>query len=119
MQAWHDLVGVTYQFIDHNTGPRIVILSNSSDPRAGIEDTNMDNSARLATVYITKDIPFTFEVYQHELGHALGALDHIPGGIMAANGPLVVHDREVRFFVELYRLPHGAHVDPDGSWTVR
>lgn len=118
MRAWRDLVGVTYQLIDHNTGPRIVVLSNSGDPMGGVDDTNIDNSARLASVYIPAHTAFTVELYQHELGHALGALDHIPGGIMAATGPLVVRERDIRFFAELYRLPHGAHVDLDGSWTV-
>jgi hypothetical protein len=26
--------------------------------------------------------------------------------------------REINLLVQLYKLPHGARIDPDGSWTV-
>jgi hypothetical protein len=119
LKAWRDLAGLTYRFIDQDAGTRIVVRSNSADPMGSIDNTNIDNSACLASVYIPTHSAFTVALYQHELGHALGALDHIPGSLMAVHGPLVISGRETRFFAELYQLPHGAHVEPDGTWTVR
>jgi hypothetical protein len=26
--------------------------------------------------------------------------------------------REINMLVQLYRLPHGAHINPDGTWSV-
>jgi hypothetical protein len=53
-------------------------------------------------------------LYRHEIGHALGFLDHSNAGLMYA-GPDVLTDREQRMIVALYSLPHGARVEPDGT----
>jgi hypothetical protein len=61
------------------------------------------------------------QLYLHEVGHALGFLDHLVGvGLMAASGPgrREATAREVNMMRELYRLPHGARVQSDGTWQV-
>ena len=41
------------------------------------------------------------------------------GGLMAApqTGP-EASAREINMLVELYKLPHGAQIKPDGRWAV-
>ena len=123
MRAWQDLTGVTYRLIDEDAGPRIRVrsitaITNPGSASASYDDFNLDNSPRLCTIGIPSVWAAPVWVYQHELGHTLGALSHIPDSLMAQTGSHDLTGREVRFFIALYSLPHGAHVNPDGSWTV-
>jgi hypothetical protein len=55
-------------------------------------------------------------LFRHELGHAIGIFGHVPGGLMGS--PIVgttASQREINLLVQLYRLPHGARLEPDGS----
>jgi hypothetical protein len=84
--------------------------------------TYPNNRAELGVVKIlTSDATCTppSVLFRHELGHTLGIFGHPPGGLMSA--PMVgstASQREINMLVQLYRLPHGARIDPDGTWKV-
>ena len=72
---------------------------------------------KILTIDATCTAPST--LFRHELGHTLGIFGHPPGGLMSA--PMVgstASQREINMLVQLYRLPHGTRIDPDGAWKV-
>ena len=56
-------------------------------------------------------------LYEHELAHAIGLFDHVAGGGIMSGG-IRASAREINMLIQLYRLPHGTHIEPDGSWRV-
>jgi hypothetical protein len=90
---------------------------------------NLDNSFQLVGVIIPSAWIYPWGPHActgdvdigHEFGHALGISGHPEwGGIMDYKGDAKLpNDREVRLITELYRLPHGVHVEADGTWEVR
>ena len=133
VNAWQTLTHLPVSF-GQNVEPRIqMIVLPVEDHRArtAIDAVNLDNSLRGVSLIMPTswghgcEAPYE-DTVTHEFGHALGILGHPDwGGVMAYLGPgnwsglRRPSDREVRMLVELYKLPLGAHVEPDGSWIVR
>jgi hypothetical protein len=134
VKSWQSLTALPIVFIDKNTEPRIqmiVIPTDDNRARTVTDSVNLDNSQRGASLIMPTSWgwgcpdPYLNTV-THEFGHALGIMGHPDwGGVMAYLAPGVYlglrqpSAREVRMLVELYKLPHGAHVEPDGTWVVR
>jgi hypothetical protein len=128
LRYWQSLTGITFGIVG-NAEPRIFVRTGTdglgaATGRGVVDGVYADNRARSALVVIVPtlgscnfaDVACAV-VYEHELGHALGMLDHTAGGGIMSGGTQA-SAREIALLTELYRLPHGAHVDPDGSWRV-
>ena len=125
---WQSVTGLTYVFVGADAEPRLTVRAAGSDElnisigSGLVYRTYANNRARLGVVKILTSNancspPST--LFRHELGHTLGIFGHPPGGLMGA--PIVgttASQREINLLVQLYRLPHGARIDPDGSWRV-
>jgi hypothetical protein len=133
VKSWQLATGLPIVFIDNDVEPRIRMIVRARPDNRGytsIDSANLDNSFRSVTVLMPTwgpgcDAPVE-DAVTHEIGHALGILGHPDwGGVMAYLpygvwlGVRSPSSREVRFLVELYKLPLGAHLEPDGSWVVR
>ena len=128
LRYWQSLTGITFVVVA-NAEPRVFVRTGTDGlggaaGRSVMDGVYTDNRARSALVVIAPALGscnFTETscavVYEHELGHALGMLDHTAGGGIMSGGTQA-SAREIAMLIELYRLPHGAHVDPDGSWRV-
>ena len=122
------MTGLPFTIVGAADEPRITVRAAGSDElniaigSGLVYRTYPDNRARLGVVKIltsnaTCSPPST--LFRHELGHTLGIFGHPPGGLMSA--PIVgttASPREINLLVQLYKLPHGARIDPDGSWKV-
>jgi hypothetical protein len=125
---WQSVTGLSFQFVGADADPRTTVRAAGSDElniAAGlglVYRTYPNNRARLAVVKIlTSDATCTAPsvLFRHELGHALGIFGHPPGGLMSApQVGITASQREIDMLVQLYRLPHGAHIEPDGTWRV-
>ena len=125
---WQSVTGLPFTFVTADADPRNTVRAAGSDElniAAGlglVYRTYPNNRARLGVVKIlTIDATCTAPsvLFRHELGHTLGIFGHPPGGLMSA--PMVgstASQREINMLVQLYRLPHGARIDPDGTWKV-
>jgi hypothetical protein len=125
---WQSVTGLTYVLVGADAEPRLTVRAAGSDElniaigSGLVYRTYPNNRARLGVVKIltsnaTCSAPSA--LFRHELGHTLGIFGHPPGGLMSA--PMVgtaASQREINLLVQLYRLPHGARIDPDGSWRV-
>jgi hypothetical protein len=128
MEYWRSLTGITF-VLKGDDEPRILVRTGTDGlggaaGRGLVDAVYPDNRARSGLVVLRPDFgPCDFAqtscavVYEHELGHALGMLDHVAGGGIMSGGTQA-SQREIRMLVELYRLPHGAKVAPDGTWAV-
>lgn len=125
---WQSVTGLTYVFVGADAEPRLTVRAAGSDElnisigSGLVYRTYANNRARLGVVKILTSNancspPST--LFRHELGHTLGIFGHPPGGLMGA--PIVgttASQREIDLLVQLYKLPHGARIEPDGTWRV-
>ena len=128
LSYWQSVTGLPFTFVAADADPRNTVRAAGSDElniAAGlglVYRTYPNNRARLGVVKIltidaTCTAPST--LFRHELGHTLGIFGHPPGGLMSA--PMVgstASQREINMLAQLYRLPHGTRIDPDGAWKV-
>jgi len=134
VKAWQAPTGLPIVLIAANIEPRIqiiVIPTDDNRARTLTDSVNLDNSLRGVSLIMPTSwgygCPDRYEdSVTHEFGHALGIMGHPDwGGVMAYlgygkwSGLRRPSEREVRMLVELYKLPLGAHVEPDGTWVVR
>lgn len=138
LKYWESAAGVRFAFVGSDESPRIVfregtdgiaVVERGFGARSGIDGTFADNRARSGFVVLNSvaarcslSDPLCVYIYRHELGHALGYLAHnkIPRGLMSEIGErsTTFDQREIDMVRQLYALPHGARVEPDGSWSV-
>jgi hypothetical protein len=125
---WQSVTGLSYVLVGADAEPRITVRAAGSDElniaigSGLVYRTYPNDRARLGVVKIltsnaTCSAPSA--LFRHELGHTLGIFGHPSGGLMSA--PMVgttASQREINLLVQLYRLPHGTRIDPDGSWRV-
>jgi hypothetical protein len=128
MAYWQSVTGLSYVLVGADAEPRITVRaagSNELNIAIGsglVYRTYPNNRARLGVVRILTSnancsAPST--LFRHELGHTLGIFGHPPGGLMSApEVGTTASQREINMLVQLYKLPHGARIDPDGSWRV-
>jgi hypothetical protein len=125
---WQSVTGLPFVLLGANADPRLTVRAAGSGElrvAAGlglVYRTFPTNRARLAVVKIlarNARCSSSSVLYRHELGHAIGIFGHPPGGLMSA--PMVgttASQRDINMLVQLYRLPHGARIEADGTWTV-
>src|SRR5262245_13930780 len=125
---WQSVTGLPFVLLGANADPRLTVRAAGSGElhvAAGlglVYRTFPTNRARLAVVKILERKAHCSSqsvLYRHELGHAIGIFGHPPGGLMSA--PMVgttASQREINMLVQLYRLPHGARIAADGTWSV-
>jgi hypothetical protein len=125
---WQSVTGLPFVLVGADAEPRLTVRAAGSDElnisigSGLVYRTYPNNRARLAVVkiltsYATCSPPSA--LFRHELGHTLGIFGHPPGGLMGV--PTVAttaSQREINMLVQLYRLPHGARIEPDGTWRV-
>jgi hypothetical protein len=132
VKSWQTRTGLPIVFLDSNVEPRmemVVLATEDYRARTVVQSVNLDNSFRAVSVILPTSkggcTAANEDTTTHEVGHALGILGHPDwGDVMAYGVPWTgvarqPNEREVRLLVELYRLPLGAHVEPDGTWVVR
>ncbi len=86
----------------------------------GVQGTYANNRARRGFV-VVRPGRLLRKLYRHEVGHALGFLDHPedPGLMCTFSGCRdEVTPREGSMMAHLYTIPHGARLSTDGSWEV-
>ncbi len=125
---WQSVTGLSYVLVGADAEPRLTVRAAGSDElniaigSGLVYRTYSNNRARLGVVKILTSNAICSApsaLFRHELGHTLGIFGHPPGGLMSA--PMVgttASQREINLLVQLYKLPHGARIDPDGSWRV-
>jgi hypothetical protein len=130
MAFWQSVTGLSFVTVGTKAEPRITVRAapgkelNIAIGAGFVYRTYRDNRARLAVVKIRTDYANCSSqcanLYRHELGHAIGIFKHVAGGaIMAApQAGAGASAREINMLVELYKLPHGARLRPDGTWSV-
>jgi hypothetical protein len=128
LSYWQSVTGVSFTFVAADAEPRNTVRAAGSDELniaiglGLVYRTYPDDRARLGVVKIlTIEATCTAPsaLFRHELGHTLGIFGHPSGGVMSA--PMVgstASQREINMLTQLYRLPHGTRIDPDGRWTV-
>jgi hypothetical protein len=121
LDYWAGVLGVTLTTTDTNVQPRILFREGTDGlgtaaGRALIDGADPANWATSGLVVVRPGVA-SRRLYRHEMGHALGFLEHSDAGLMAAGGgPEVLSDRERRMMVALYSLPAGTRVEPGGVW---
>lgn len=128
---WHAATGLEFMQVDAKAEPRLVYRAATADELHTaiglglIYRTYSNNRAQRGVVKIGTEYAGCTtrcgNVYTHELGHVIGILSHMDGGggVMAAtNAGPNASTREINMLVQLYQLPHGVKIEPDGSWKV-
>jgi hypothetical protein len=137
---WQSVTGIAFSLLNtlptSEEKPRISVNSRDKEsmPDAagmgGIGSTYFNKRPIAGTVTIRSDFassnnPLERMLYRHEFGHVLGIFGHPDfNGIMGSGGDeglvslLDASQREIKMFKELYKLPHGTKVEPDGTWKV-
>jgi predicted Zn-dependent protease len=135
MTYWASVTGLTFALVGADAEPRVTVRAASVVELPGSDGTGLvyrtypNNRAQLGVIKVAlshadcspaKSVACS-ALYRHELGHVLGIFDHVPGtGLMSPQGPsLNASPRELALLQQLYRLPHGTHIEPDGTWSVR
>jgi hypothetical protein len=126
---WRSVTGLPSVLSTTDTEPRVLVRAGTdglfagAEARGGIDATYQNNRARSGLVEIRPDLaacdfsqPSCAVLYERVFGGALGLFGQVPGGITSSASRASL--REINTLVELYRLPHGVHVEPDGTWTV-
>jgi hypothetical protein len=125
---WQSVTGLPFVLLGADAEPRTLVRAAGSDElniAVGlglVYRTYPNNRARLGVVKIltsSANCSPPSVLFRHELGHVLGIFGHPPGGLMSA--PMVgttASQREINMLVQLYRLPHGARIETDGTWRV-
>jgi hypothetical protein len=125
---WQSVTGLPFVLVGADAEPRLTVRAAGSDElnvaigSGLVYRTYPNNRARLAVVKILTSYASCSPpsaLFRHELGHTLGIFGHPPGGLMGA--PMVgttASQREINMLVQLYRLPHGVRIEPDGMWRV-
>ncbi len=128
LSYWQSVTGLSFTFVAADAEPRDTVRAAGADELniaiglGLVYRTYPNDRARLGVVKIlTIDATCTppSALFRHELGHTLGIFGHPPGGVMSA--PMVgstASQREINMLTQLYRLPHGTRIDPDGTWKV-
>lgn len=129
LQYWESAAGISFAIEDAETEPRLLIRAGTDvlndGGRGVIDGTYPNNQAKSGlVVFATAGGPYCVLgpdwcrfLYRHEIGHALGFLEHSNHGLMFRTPDTLV-DRELAMITALYSLPHGARVEPDGTWRV-
>lgn len=127
MEYWRSVTGLTYVMLTADVEPRIFVRAGTdglgtAGARGLVDGTYADNRARSGLVVVRPDLALCDfaqsscqVIYEHELGHTIGLFDHVAGGGIMSGGTRA-STREINMLLELYRLPHGTHIDPDGTW---
>ena len=130
LDYWKSVAGLSFTLVGADTKPRLVVRAASArelNVATGlglVYRTYSNNRAQLGVVKIREDFAACTEncawLYRHEIGHAIGILSHVAGGVLMGSPPVGTEasPREINMLVQLYRLPHGAHIEPDGAWKV-
>src|SRR5262249_19865527 len=130
MAYWHQAAGLSFVQLTANKEPRILVRAadqtelNIAIGLGLVYRTYKNNRSQAGLVKVRSDYAACpkpcAELYRHELGHAMGIFGHVAGGaLMAApQTGIEASAREIAMLVELYRLPHGTHIEPDGRWSV-
>jgi hypothetical protein len=128
LEHWRAHTGITYLITTENTEPRLLVRTGtdglgSAAARGLVDGTYDDNSARSGLVVLRPELaecPGDCRyLFRHELGHAIGFFGHLverPSVMGGGSDDLI--PREARMIRTLYSLPHGARVEPDGSFRV-
>jgi hypothetical protein len=118
--------GITYTFVSANTDPRVTVttgsLGGNAGAQGGINSVFSNNQARRGTITIgTQNVPCPsgdcMNMYRHEFFHVLGINGHLsyPPQVVYVPGGFYPF-KELAVLRSLYSLPHGATVNPDGTW---
>jgi hypothetical protein len=133
LEYWQSAAGITFQVESANELPRLLIRSGSDiandGGRGGIDGTYPENNRARSgiVVFATDGGPYCRTsamvcrfLYRHEIGHAIAFLDHSSAGLMEGSRITTdtLSEREHAMIAALYSLPHGARVEPDGTWHV-
>jgi hypothetical protein len=125
---WQSVTGLSFVLVGADVEPRLTVRAAGPSElhvAAGlglVYRTYPTNRAQLAVVKIlarNANCSSPSVLFRHEVGHAIGIFGHPPGGLMSA--PMVgttASQRDINMLVQLYQLPHGAHIEHDGSWKV-
>jgi hypothetical protein len=122
LSYWSDVLGIPVSTTASNVSPRILFREGTDGlgtaaGRALIDGADANNWATSGLVVVRPGVA-SRRLYRHEMGHALGFLEHSAAGLMAAGGgPDVLSDRERRMVVALYSLDAGTRVEADGAWV--
>jgi hypothetical protein len=127
---WQSVTGLSFVSVGKNAKSRLVVRAASArelNIAVGlglVYRTYSNNRAQLGVVKIRDDFADCSShcagLYRHELGHAIGIFGHVAGGALMASPQVGTEAsvREINMLVQLYRLPHGARIAPDGTWKV-
>lgn len=120
---WSSVLGLSVATVTSDGLPRILFRSGvdglgSADGRGLVDGADSENWAISALVVVRPSV-LSRRLYRHEMGHALGFLEHSPEGLMSTGiGSDTLSDRERNMMVALYSLPAGTRVELDGTWQA-